>query len=206
MRLPSPTSRALIPEHRLVPFDNNIGQRNVHPVLPSIRYILKLLGEPVIWVRNPLKMAVACRIEIELPRFLRRLGWEMRVVSAGGRKFELGPRDRREVVFSIEPGEKFSPEMVERAIAEGEHEIKILTYLEDELSGGMTYQLSFDADDREGRYPREDEKPEDEPRRPLTIEEILKILAGRLPITRRPVLERRIRTVRLELDLSDDSD
>ena len=130
----------------------------------------------------------------------------MHVVSEGGAKFELGPRDRRKVVLNIEPGEEFSPDIAKRAIAQGDHEIKVLTYLDGEVSGGMTYPLSFDAHDGERKDPREEEEdpPKDEPRRPLTIEEILRILRGRQPIVSRPILDRRIRTVRLELDLFDD--
>ncbi len=199
------TITGTIPENRFVPFDNNIGQRNVHPVLPSLKYLIKLLRKHLIWIRNPLKKPVVCRIEIELPRFLRRLGWAMHVVSEGGAKFEMGPRDRREVVLSIEPGQDFSREQAKRAIAEGDHEIKVLTYLDDELSGGMTYPLSFDAQEGEDRREEEEDQPtRDEPRRPLTIEEILRILRGRLPIVSRPILDRRIRTVRLELDMFDD--
>jgi hypothetical protein len=198
------TITGTIPENRFVPFDNNIGQRNVHPVWPSLKHLIKLLRKHLIWIRNPLKKPVVCRIEIELPRFLRRLGWEMHVVSEGGVKFEMGPRDRRKVILNIEPGKEFSLDIAKRAIAQGDHEIKLLTYLDDELSGGMTYPLSFDA--REGKDPFEEEKPppKDEPHRPLTIEEILKILKGRLPIISGPIIDRRIRTVRLELDMFDE--
>jgi hypothetical protein len=197
------TITGTIPENRFVPFDNNIGQRNVHPVFPSLRHLVKLLRKHPIWVRNPLKKPAVCRIEIALPRFLKRLGWEMHLVSEGGQKFEMAPRDRREVVLAIDPGEEFSAEMAKRAIAEGDHEIKFLTYLDDELSGGMTYPLSFDA--QEDERPREDrEAPPGEPRRLVTIEEILKILQDRLPVASGQTSGSRIRTVRLELDLDYD--
>jgi hypothetical protein len=115
----------------------------------------------------------------------------------------MAPRDRREVVLAIDPGEEFSAEMAKRAIAEGDHEIKFLTYLDDELSGGMTYPLSFDA--QEDERPREDrEAPPGEPRRLVTIEEILKILQDRLPVASGQTSGSRIRTVRLELDLDYD--
>lgn len=205
------TITGTIPESRLVPFDNNIGQRNINPVLPYLRYIVKYLRKHVIWVRNPFKHAVVARIEIKLPTFLRRRGWELKVLSAGGRKFELGPRDKREVVLSIEPGQEFDPDVARKAIAKGDDQIVVTTLLDGEVSGGMTYKLSFDKDDRDDKP--DPDKPIDRPidwprdwpvitRRP-TIEEILRILRGSVSL---PLGGGTIRTVRLEFDLEDGSD
>ncbi|MFC9918695.1 hypothetical protein [Agromyces binzhouensis] len=208
-----------IPEHRLVPFDNNIGQRNVSPVYPSLRGILKQLREHVIWIRNPFRRVVTVRLEIELPRFLRELGWDLDVRSDGGAKFELGPRERREVVLAVEPGERLVPGHVKRAIAKGDDEIVVRTYVDDDLVGGMTYRLSFEAD-RDGRPHRKPYDSDDESAgdgadvasavravdaataaRP-TIEEILDLLRE----DGRTVGNRRIRTVRMEFDLEQDED
>ncbi len=204
------TITGTIPESRLVPFDNNIGQRNVNPVLPSLRWIVEYLRKHVIWVRNPFRKAKVATIEIELPVFLRRLGWELKVVSAGGRKFELGPRDKREVVLSIEPGRDFDPEMARKAIAKGDGEIVVRTMLDGELSGGMTYKLSFEKDERDDRpgdpdkpYEPPTDRPRDWPvitRRP-TIEEILRILRGSVSL---PSGGGTVRTIRLEFDLDDE--
>jgi zinc metalloprotease ZmpB len=196
------TITGTIPEHRFVPFDNNIGQRNVSPVLPSLKHLVELLGKHVLWVRNPLKKPVVAYVEIELPRFLAKLDWKIDVVSEGGPKFEIGPRDRREVVLRLEPGKEFTTDQAKRAIAEGDHQIKLLTFLDGELSGGMAYTLSFEnAED--DRKPPKGEKPKADIPRPFTIEEILRILRGQ-PVGSGPISDRRIKTVRLELDLSDD--
>ena len=135
-----------IPASRFVPFDNNIGQRNVCPVFPSLKHLVELFSDHHLWVRNPLKKPAVCRIEVVLPQFLRRLGWELILVSAGGCRFELGALSCREVVLTADPGINFSMEMFRRAVAEGDHEITILTYIDDELSGGMTYPMSFEAE------------------------------------------------------------
>ncbi|UVC19420.1 hypothetical protein [Mesorhizobium onobrychidis] len=193
------TITGTIPESRLVPFDNNIGQRNVNPVLPSLKHLVKLLRKHVIWVRNPWKRPVVAQIEIELPVFLRRLGWSLKVVSNGAQKFEMGPRDKREVVLSIEPGGEFDLETARQAIAKGDDQITVTTLLDGEVSGGMTYKLTLDMEDEDERP--DPDKQKDPPiltRRP-TIEEILRILRG----TASPLGGGRIRTVRLEFDLDD---
>ena len=199
------TIAGTMPEHRFVPFDNNIGQRNVHPVLPNSKNLIKFLCEHPIWVRNPLRNAVVCRIVIELPHFLKCRGWGMRVVSEGGAKFELGPRDRRRVVLSIQSGDEFSTEVANHAIDMGDHEIKVLTYLDDELFGGMTYPMSFDAELDNGENPDEpSERRKEEMTGPLTIEEIVEIFRDQLPRVSGRVFDRRIRTIRFELELGDD--
>ncbi|WP_272003026.1 hypothetical protein [Roseovarius sp. ZX-A-9] len=213
------TITGTIPESRLVPFDNNIGQRNINPIWPFYRYILKYLRKHVIWVRNPFKKPVVGYIEIEMPVFMRRLGWELNVVSAGGRKFEMGPREKREVVLSIEPGRDFDPDMVRKAIAKGDDRIEVRTILDGEVSGGMTYQLSFEKDEKDEREDKPDPRDPKEPRDPdwpirrtqdypvitrrPTIEEILRILRGTADLS---ASGGRVKTVRLEFDLDDGSD
>ncbi len=196
------TINGTIPESRLVPFDNNIGQRNVNPVLPNLRHLVRWFREHIIWVRNPYKKAVVAQIEFQLPRFLRRLGWEMKIASRGGTKFEMGPRETHKVLLQIEPGDQFEPEHARKAIAEGDDKIHVTTLLDGEISGGMTYQLSFDKGEVD-EPDREEDKPRGRPvivsRRP-TIEEILRILQGQ--VSRRGTSP--IRTIRLELDFDDD--
>jgi hypothetical protein len=172
-----------------------------------------------IWVRNPLQNPVSCRIEIELPQFLGQLGWELRVASRGGQKFELAPRSRRKVKLFMKPGKLFSPQQVREAIANGDHEINIRTYLNDELSGGMTYPLSFDAKWTRAVPEPEPEVPSAEfaseeattpakaaPRRASTMDEIIRALReAPEALTGRSHAGGRIRTGRIEFDLDDES-
>lgn len=131
----------------------------------------------------------------------------MKVVSRGGTKFEMGPREKHELVLHLEPGEQFEPELARKAMAEGDDQILLTTYLDGEVSGGMTYQLTFEDGQDEKPDPEEEKpkKPRDGriviPRRP-TIEEILRILRGQ--VGRRTSSP--IRTIRLELDFDDDDD
>jgi hypothetical protein len=210
------TIKGTIPEHRFVPFDNNIGQRNISPVRPTLLDILKLLRKHIIWVRNPFKKTVAVRIEVTLPRFLQKLGWKLAIKSAGGGKFELGPREQRKVLFVLTPGKEFDAELLKRSISRQDDEIQIRTLIDGELSGGMSYKLDFKTgkhDDDPGEPDDDDDDPpKDGPkdwppklpgnpirtRRP-TMEEILKILRGE----QTDGGSRGIRTMRLEIDFDD---
>ena len=199
------TLTGTIPENRLVPFDNNIGQRNVSPVLPSLKHLVDLFRDHLILIRNPLKKPVICRVEIQLPRFMRKLGWEMRVVSEGGQKFEMGPREKRKLVLSIEPGNQIDPDMAKRAIASGDNEIAVLTFLDDELSGGMSYLLSFDVKEEDGKERASDDTfARGTSSGAATITEILNVLRGEKREAGETVAGRRIRKVRFEVDFDDE--
>lgn len=147
------TLTGTISEGRFVPFDNNIGQRNVNPVMPSFQNLVAFMKGHKIWVRNPFRKVKVATIHISMPRILRKLGWRMKVVSRGMDKFEIGPRDRREVVFDLVPGADFRSQDIKRAIERGDATILVEVLLDGELSGGMSYPLSFDTDpvDREKR-------------------------------------------------------
>src|SRR4051794_540107 len=62
-----------IPEWRLVPHDNNIAQRNVHPVNPSLRKID--IAKKHFWLRNPFDRKSEMVLKATLPAFMRELGW-----------------------------------------------------------------------------------------------------------------------------------
>ena len=99
------TITGTIPEHRLVPFDNNIAQRNVSPVIPNLRDILRYFREHILWIRNPFQHSVVARIQVELPKFMRQAGWQL-VAKEASRKFELGPRGERKVMLVLDPGDQ----------------------------------------------------------------------------------------------------
>ncbi len=210
------TINGTIAESRLVPNDNNIGQRNVHPVNPSFRLLVEWWREHLIWVRNPFRKSVVCYIDVTLPKFMQKYGWKVRVISEGGQKFEMEGRGRRKIAFQMEPGKEFSDDIVRRAIAEGDHEIRIETYLDGEISGGMTYPLSFDAGKEEDPDCKEDPdrggggKPGRVIKPGNTISDILKVLGSQGGSTVSnvqtgvPLAERKINKIRLEFDLDDE--
>jgi len=74
-----------IPEWRLVPHDNNIGQRNVHPV--NNKLDLVLWEKLPFWIRNRGRDPVRLGVEIKLPKWLEQFGWN----SARPRPGAAGP-------------------------------------------------------------------------------------------------------------------
>lgn len=192
-----------IPEHRLVPFDNNMGQRNVNPVFPSLRDLLKYFREHRIIVRNPLRKDVKYAIQVEMPKFLRKLGWSMKISSPGGATFEMGPRAARKVILNVVQGREFSAEVAKRAIAGGDGTIHVRAFVDGELAGGMSYALSFGSAGQ-GMTDVESEPAdvESEPERPsaVSIEQILNLVG----LKEKGEGKRRVKTIRIEFDLDEE--
>lgn len=205
------TIAGTIPEHRFVPFDNNIGQRNVNPIQPDWRFVVRYFAEHLLVVRNPFRETKVCTVEIKLPKFMRRREWAMKLVSEGGTKFELAPRYARKVILQVEPGDEFDESDVKRAIAEGDSTIELRTFLDGELSGGMTYPFTLDRDDPNPKLkPKLDylsaasERETDNTQ--STVARILQLLDKNQGASGAgSEATGRVRTIRLEFDIDDDT-
>lgn len=91
-----------IPHSRFVPFDNNIGQRNVHPVLAiDWEKILRYLQKQPFQVVNPFPKAVKVEFVPVLPKVLREQNYWVFFSNPGGNKFELGPYETKKAIFSV---------------------------------------------------------------------------------------------------------
>jgi len=91
-----------IPHSRLVPFDNNVGQRNVYPVLINDwKKLPEYVNKIPFKVVNPLRKSVKVELVPVLPRELTKKEYWILFSNEGGNKFELGPRENRKVIFSI---------------------------------------------------------------------------------------------------------
>ena len=126
-----------IPHWRLVPFDNNIAQRNVSPEAGDSDSLTTSLNRRAFWINNPYDRTVTINIEALLPAILRKKEWSLKFLSPGGEKFQLGPRDERKVIFNIIPGTPFNASELKQA---GE-DIDIHTMIDGLLIGGMTYRI-----------------------------------------------------------------
>ena len=71
-----PCARGPTPHWRLVPFDNNIAQRNVAPVTGGRSSgLMAEFKNRRFMVANPTDQPIKIQIEVTLPKFLQELGW-----------------------------------------------------------------------------------------------------------------------------------
>lgn len=127
-----------IPHWRLVPFDNNLGQRNVAPEPGGDGdALVRSFTRRRFWVNNPYARTVQVEIDTLLPAVLRRRGWKIRFRNPGGHRFQLGPRASQEIVLQLEPGAGFSPADLPTVGADLDFHVSVDRL----LVGGMTYRL-----------------------------------------------------------------
>jgi len=129
-----------IPEWRLVPNDNNIGQRNVFPVAGDggRKGLLKSLNGVKILIKNPHHAAARMIVHAVLPKFLVKGGWQVTFANPGAGAFHLRVAETKTVVLKLKPGKDFTAEAVRKA---KDAVIHIEAYANGILVGGMSYQL-----------------------------------------------------------------
>jgi hypothetical protein len=128
-----------IPEWRLVPHDNNIGQRNVAPVPGGgTSGLTEEFSGLSFEVKNPLLKPAAMQLEPTLPPLLSERGWKIDFANRGGAAFTLQPGESREVVMRMAEGASFTADEVEKT---DQRSIQVVARADGILVGGMTYQL-----------------------------------------------------------------
>jgi zinc metalloprotease ZmpB len=161
-----------IAHSRFVPFDNNIGQRNVHPViLGNWRNILEYVKKLTFQVVNPFKKSVKVELVAILPKELTQEKYWILFGNQGGNKFELGPRETRKVSLSMvsepkissrrpwetlpvipKPGilkpeeifEKTEPKSGQEPLSsKSQIKFRVITLIDGQNMGGMTYVLQL---------------------------------------------------------------
>jgi zinc metalloprotease ZmpB len=129
-----------IAEWRLVPNDNNVGQRNVQvvPGAEGTEGLMQGLDDHVFFAGNTSIRRATMRLQVELPELLRARGWQLRFQGLTTDRFVLGPREKRLIRIELVPGGDFSPEDV---AGTSERDITVTLLSDDMVLGGMTYRL-----------------------------------------------------------------
>lgn len=146
-----PSATGPTPEWRVVPFDNNIGQRNVCPVAAGggIRGLLSSFIGRKFKVRNPSERTGRFEIKSELPSLLKDRGWKVLLDQRETTlSFGLGPGASRSVTVALKPGRDFTREEARQARG---GRIRLSVFADGNVIGGMTYELDPALD----RAPRE---------------------------------------------------
>lgn len=124
-----------IPEWRLVPHDNNIGQRNVVPVAGGFQGLLASFARRPFWIRNTFDKEVTVEIRAKLPDVLRRNGWQLALADAKPSKFLMKAGERRKVLLELTPGNTVEP------ILSRDEQIEVTVKQDGIVVGGMNYYV-----------------------------------------------------------------
>jgi hypothetical protein len=183
-----------IPEWRLVPQDNNIGQRNVYPVAGGggTHGLVSSFAGVKFRLRNPMASKAKMTVKPVLPAFLAERNWAVEFTNAGGSAFPLAPGASTYVVMRLRPGSEFTTADVQRA---ANPVIRIEAYADDILVGGMSYAID---PNRTGR----DEPCNPEP--PSKCAETGTNLMHCVDLSHSKVKELRVRKVNVDLVLEDE--
>jgi hypothetical protein len=130
-----------IPEWRLVPHDNNIGQRNVHPVDNELNLVN--WERLPFWIRNNGKLPVLLGVDIKLPAWLAKLGWKFDLPQITKERVSLKAGSKPlQVAIAMTKGKPFDKTVL---MNERDHDI-VLTVLHDKMPvGGMTFRITAGA-------------------------------------------------------------
>jgi hypothetical protein len=139
---PSPFPCALgpTPEWQLIPFDNNLGQRNLAPVAGGggLKGLRASFRRRRFWVKNPFERHVRVELQPFLPQLLAARNWDVRFKGLDGGVFSLAPGVEREIVIKLVPGEEFTAADVS---ADPDPVIEVHTVVDGTVIGGMSYLL-----------------------------------------------------------------
>ena len=132
------TAGETIPEWRLVPNDNNIGQRNVQPIAAGggDEALIDNLQQLSFTVANPNKKLSKIEVKTTLPPVLASRGWKLAV--NGEPQFRLASGAKKELKLTIQPGQPFTTEQVKLSRA---RDVRVEVFVDEILVGGMTYPL-----------------------------------------------------------------
>ncbi|MGI8806991.1 MAG: hypothetical protein ACR2KK_03955 [Acidimicrobiales bacterium] len=162
-----PCAAGPTPEWRLVPFDNNLGQRNLAPVAGGggLKGLTASFLKRRFWVKNPFDHRVKIKLETTLPTVLAERGWKVAFKGATG-SFTLAPGAEREVRISLVPGRDITPDDVK---ADRTRTIDVRVVADGVVLGGMSYLL--DPKLRRPPVERKAKRPLPKPNRPTGFDD-----------------------------------
>lgn len=131
------TGSETIEEWRLVPNDNNVGQRNVS-IVPGGNGVelMEALDGATFFAGNTFNRPAVMHFEVRMPDVLAEKGW--RLEFGDFERFKLGPREKQAVPLKLVPGDDFTPD----ELAGGkELDIEVDLFADGMILGGMKYRV-----------------------------------------------------------------
>jgi hypothetical protein len=150
------TAGEYVEDWRLVPNDNNVGQRNVTlaPGGGGKKGLMAGLHGKGFWIGNPGRKPALVAVSITLPPILDSRGWRISFRDMETTGVRLKAHEQRLVTFEVHAGAEFTKS---DANAASERDIVVTATADGAILGGMVYQL-----DPELEMPINDLTPEQE--------------------------------------------
>ena len=134
------TGTESIQEWRLVPHDNNIGQRNVS-VVPGAgggETLMAALNGAFFMAGNNLNRRAAMELRVEMPKVLADKGWLLQFDGLPNNKFELNSGAKRRIQLSLKQGTQFTKADIEGT---ADRMINVILLANGMALGGMSYYV-----------------------------------------------------------------
>jgi zinc metalloprotease ZmpB len=149
------TAGEVVEDWRLVPNDNNVGQRNVTlvPGGGGIKGLVAGLKWKGFWIGNPGRRAATIAVSVSLPPVLASRGWRISVREVPEVGVRLKAREQKLVTFEVHEGAPFTKADIHAAT---ERDIVVTATADGAIVGGMVYHV-----DPELEMPYNDLTPED---------------------------------------------
>ncbi|HUR80164.1 MAG TPA: hypothetical protein VM733_05335 [Thermoanaerobaculia bacterium] len=134
------TAGETIPEWRLVPNDNNVGQRNVQPVAGGggSEGLNATLNGLTFTAGNPNKKTARMQVRAILPPVLANRGWKVSFSDLPDGLFALASGAKRDIKLTVSPGQQFTAGDVQQARI---RHVGIEVLADGIVVGGMTYPI-----------------------------------------------------------------
>ena len=129
-----------IQEWRLVPHDNNVGQRNVDlvPGGGGGEGLMAGLDGAVFFAGNNFNKPATMELSVDVPEILAAKGWRLQFAGLAGNQFRLKAGEKRRIELKLSQGDEFTADEIRSA---ADRNFTVYLYGNGILMGGMTYQV-----------------------------------------------------------------
>lgn len=134
------TGTETIQEWRLVPNDNNVGQRNV-TVLPGeggSEALMASLDGAFFMAGNNLNRKAVMELRVEMPAILAKKGWQLQFDGISNNKFQSKAGEKRRIRLMLKKGTEFTKADIEGSV---DRMINVSLLANGILLGGMSYYV-----------------------------------------------------------------
>jgi zinc metalloprotease ZmpB len=134
------TAGETVQEWRLVPHDNNVGQRNVSvvPGAGGCKALMASLDGAFFMAGNNLNKKAKMELQAKIPAVLAAKGWKLKFVDIPTNKFVLGAGQKRKVCLDLQAGTDFTKADI---VGAADRQITVELLANGILLGGMSYYI-----------------------------------------------------------------